>query len=31
MRFGIYAETQCPPEKPHYDSAIPGEVLRARQ
>ena len=19
MRFGIYAETQCPPEKPHYD------------
>jgi Luciferase-like monooxygenase len=26
MRFGIYAETQCPPEKPHYD--LTWEIVR---
>jgi alkanesulfonate monooxygenase SsuD/methylene tetrahydromethanopterin reductase-like flavin-dependent oxidoreductase (luciferase family) len=26
MRFGIYAETQCPPEKPHYD--VTWEIVR---
>ena len=26
MRFGIYAETQCPPEKSHYD--LTWEIVR---
>ena len=26
MRFGIYAETQCPPGKPHYD--LTWEIVR---
>jgi len=26
MRFGIYEETQCPPEKPHYD--LTWEIVR---
>ena len=26
MRFGIYAEIQCPPEKPHYD--LTWEIVR---
>jgi alkanesulfonate monooxygenase SsuD/methylene tetrahydromethanopterin reductase-like flavin-dependent oxidoreductase (luciferase family) len=26
MRFGVYAETQCPPEKPHYD--LTWEIVR---